>query len=387
MSRPRLLYVVTSGLTARHLLRGHLAWMREHGFEVAVAAAPGADLEVAAERERVEALPVPIQREIAPAADLRALVSLTRTMRRWKPDLVNASTPKAGLLGMMAARLAGVPVRLYTVRGLRLETASDRTRRILEATERIAASSAHRVVAVSASLAEQVEALGLARDVRVLAGGSSNGVEAARFAVDPEKAASLRADLRIPIEAPVVGFVGRFTRDKGLPELVEAFGVVRQAHPEARLLLVGDYEAGDPVPEATRAAIERDPAVIRPGFVTETAPYYGLMDVLAFPSHREGFPNVPLEAAAAGVPVVGFRATGTSDAVADGETGRLVPLGDAPALAEALLGYLGDPALAAAHGAAGQQRAREDFAPERVWQALADEYHAMLAEAGKASGR
>ena len=245
--RPRLLYVVTHAMTARHLLRGQLAWMQARGFEVAIAASPGADLDVVAEREGVQVFPVAIPREIDPLADLRAVAALRRVMAEWQPDIVNAGTPKAGLLGMMAARAARVPVRIYTLRGLRLETTEGLTRTILRTTERVASACAHEVVAVSRSLADRYVALGLAPDakVRVLGAGASNGVHVERFAVpDPAAVAALRERLDLPAGVPVVGFVGRFTRDKGIVELVEAFervpsGAARRAAPARRRLRGG----------------------------------------------------------------------------------------------------------------------------------------------------
>lgn len=369
----RLLYVVTHGISARKLLKGQLRWMRERGHTVAVAAAPGPDLDAAGLAEGVETLSVPMEREIAPLADLRSLVLLFRQIRRWAPDVVLASTPKAALLGTTAAWVARVPGRLTLVRGLRLETATGCTRKILAATERLTVRLATDVLAVSPSLSRRLEALKLVGPGRasVLGSGSSNGVRVERFAVAEGARQAVRSQLGIPEEVPVVGFVGRFTRDKGLPELVEAVTRLRTEHPDLRLLLVGDYESGDLVPAATRAVLDADPLVVRPGFVDDPAPLYAAMDVLAFPSHREGFPNVPLEAASAGLPIVGFRATGTVDAVLEGETGALVNIGDVAGLAREIGRYLDDSDLRARHGAAGRERVTEAFAPEVIWDALA----------------
>ncbi len=277
-----------------------------------------------------------------------------------------------------------MPVRIYTLRGLRLETTRGLKRRLLAMGERAAARAAHRVVAVSASLARRFDELGLGdpAKVSVLGAGSSNGVRP----LLPDAggaAASLRRKLGLPAGAPVVGYVGRLTRDKGVAELATAFAEVGRVIPAVHLLLVGDFESGDPVPPQAIARLTADPRVVITGFVSPVDPYYRLMDVLALPSHREGFPNAPLEAAMAGVPTVGFAATGTVDAIVDGATGALVrPGGDAEALAAALRRYLERPELAAAHGAAARRRAEREFRPERVWGELIELYRALLAERG-----
>ncbi|MEM7482274.1 MAG: glycosyltransferase [Acidobacteriota bacterium] len=380
-----IVFIVTHPMTARFLLLDQLLYLQREGFDVRVMTAPGADLEVVREAG-IPVSTMPLQREIRPLADLRALAALRRELKAVAPRVVNAGTPKAGLLGMLAARSLAVPHRLYTLRGLRLETTSGLKGRILAAGERLAAHSAQRVICVSHSLRRKAVELGLVSPHKavVLGEGSSRGVDLDRFSGSTEEAdeatAKVRDRLGVPPGTPVIGFVGRFVEDKGIEDLLAAFfEVVLPAAGEARLLLVGDFEPGDPVSERARRRIESDPRVLRPGFVGDAAPYYRLMTALAFPSYREGFPNVPLEAAAAGLPVVGYAATGTVDAVVDGETGILVPPSATAALGEALLAMIQQPARAHRLGAAGRARAAKHFDHRIVRRRWAEEYRRLLA--------
>lgn len=385
MPRPRLVYVTTLAVTPALLLRGQLAHMRSRGFDVHVVCSPGEELEVVATREGVSVHPLPIPREVDPGADLVALVRLVRLFRELQPDIVNASTPKGGLLGMLAARICQVPVRIYLLRGLRLETTDGVLLRALETTEKLASGAAHRVVSVSHSLRSQyVPRFAPPEKCIVLGSGSSNGVSLQRFEPSPERSSAttqLRARLDLPEGPFTIGFAGRLVADKGIEPLLDAFEVVR-AQVDARLLLVGDDLAGDRVEPRIRARVEQDRAIHVLPRMNELGPFYGLLDVLAFPSLREGFPNVPLEASMAGIPVAGFASTGVVDAVEDGVTGRLVPTGDTQGLAGILVAYARDPDLARAHGEAGHRRARERFAPHTVWAAWEDLYTSALREAG-----
>jgi lipopolysaccharide/colanic/teichoic acid biosynthesis glycosyltransferase/glycosyltransferase involved in cell wall biosynthesis len=358
--------------------------LRDQGFDPVMLSSPGTNLSDVAAMEKVASIAVPMERQIAPGRDLVSLWRLWRTVRRVRPTIVDASTPKAGLLMGVAAWLARVPCRVYTLRGLRLETAEGLKRAILWVAEWVACACAHRVVCVSPSLRARVIGLGLVSSdkVVVLAKGSG-GVDLARFSpVNPgsPQTQALRVKLGIPLDTPVFGFVGRFVKDKGIRQLVESFQRLRRAYPSLRLLLVGDFEQGDAVEPEVRRCIESDDAIIRPGFVSDTAPYYRLMDVLALPTYREGFPGVPLEAQASGVPVVTTRATGAVDSLIDGVTGFLVPVGDTEALTAAIGKLLSDSELRQRMGKAGRERMERDFHPEFIWEALVRLYRDLLAE-------
>ena len=353
------------------MFRGQARFLRERGFRVTVASSPGPELELFAHEEGVQWAALPIEREPSPAADLVSLWRLVVLLRALRPDVVEAGTPKAGLLGMLAALLAGVPCRIYTLHGLRMETATGLKRLLLSCTERLAAWAAQRVICVSPSLRARAVELGVVspRKARSLGPGGINGVDLERFG---------RA-LSTPIGGSTLGFVGRFTRDKGVEELYAAFGLLRSKRRGMKLLMLGDFEAGDPISPHLRRALMRDRDVLRPGFVDDPAPFLADMDLVVLPSHREGLPLTAMEAAAAGRPLVAARATGTIDAVIDGVTGVLVPLRDPRALAEALEGLLADPERARRMGAAARAHAERAFRPERVWQARLELYRELAA--------
>ncbi|GEJ56256.1 glycosyltransferase family 4 protein [Anaeromyxobacter diazotrophicus] len=388
IARPLRLLHVTTVPESLLFLTGQPGYLRGRGFEVAAVSSPGPALERFERAEGVVVHRVPMARAITPGRDLVALVRLVLLMRRLRPDLVDAHTPKGGLLGMLAAWLAGVPVRVYHVHGLRFLTATGLARRLLRTTERLAAALATRVLCVSRSVAELAVAEGVAppEKVSVLLGGSINGIDAAgRFrAPSPEQAAAARAALGLPERARVLGFVGRLVREKGVVELWRAWTVLREELPDLRLVLVGPLEPQDPIPSEVVASLAGDPRVLLAGQDWDTPRYFRAMDVLALPSYREGFPVVPLEAAAMGLPVVSTRVPGCVDAVVDGVTGTLVPARDAAALTGALRAYLADPALRRRHGEAARARVLRDFAQERLWSALHDAYVEQVARAGRA---
>jgi glycosyltransferase involved in cell wall biosynthesis len=360
--------------------------IRAAGLSPILVSAPGEQLRRIAQAAGSRYEAIPLVREISPGRDLLSLWRFYRLMRKARPVIADVGTPKAGLLGGLAALLAGVPCRVYTLRGLRLETTTGWRRKLLSLAERIACACAHRVICVGPSLRDRAVELKLvpASKTVVLANGSC-GINVDRFSPNARRSAArsvLAAELKIPSGVPVIGFVGRFTRDKGIPELVAAFSKLRQHQTSLRLLLVGDFEDGDPVPAVIRKQIESDGSIVRTGFVSDTAPYYGLMDVFVLPTHREGFGEVSLEAQASGVPVVTTMATGVIDSVVDGVTGFLVPVGDSHMLATRIGQLLQDANLRGRMGQAGREWVVRQFRQEIVAQALVQEYRRISQSKG-----
>jgi glycosyltransferase involved in cell wall biosynthesis len=284
---------------------------------------------------------------------------------------VVAGTPKAGLLGTLAARVTGVPSRIYMLRGLRLETEAGLRRRVLRLFERLSALSATKVLAVSHSLREEFVRSGLcpAPKVVVLGAGSSNGVAipSPRERVEiAEQAERLRRELGVTQDRPVVGFVGRLSHDKGVPVLLTAMEqLIEEA--EAQLLLVGPEEPPGFLAAAVRSRELQFESVIWAGQVADVRPYYALMDVLCLPTKREGFPNVVLEASVHGIPTVASRVTGVIDAIMERETGLLFTDDDHDELAEALRLVIRDPSAADALGVKAKSRAITLFSRDTVW--------------------
>ncbi len=378
----RVTHVATVPVSLR-FLRGQASYMADRGIALRAVTSPGPELDAFGREEGVPVHGIEMPRRITPLGDLVSLARLVAHLRETRPDVVHAHTPKGGLLGTIAGTLAGVPVRIYHMRGLPLMGASGWRRALLTATERVSCALANEVFCVSPSLREVAVELGLAPEekVRVLAGGSGQGVDA-RERFDPARLghdarARARASLGLPASALVFGFVGRVVRDKGIHELVDAWRAIRAEIPEAHLLVVGPREPEDPVALEVLRVLDEDARVHQVGFTEDTPRLYAAMDVVVLPTYREGFPNVPLEAAAMAKPVIATRIPGCVDAVADDVTGLLVTVRDAEALAAAMRRYARDPGLREAHGAAGRERVLVRFAREVIWAAIAERYVAL----------
>jgi glycosyltransferase involved in cell wall biosynthesis len=278
---------------------------------------------------------------------------------------------------------------MLLLRGLALEGSTGLRRLVLRIAESVASRLCHRTLCVSRSLREAACAEWIVNrhETAVPAQGMSNGVDGARFdprTVVPASVPGI-ADRPLAERPPVVGFVGRLSKDKGLDVVADAFSLVRREFPDARLLLVGGWDESNPPPAEVRSRLENDPHVHITGPVSNPEAWLKCMTVFAFASRREGFPNAPMEAAAMELPVVATEATGTVDAVLNGITGALVPNGNASAMATAVCQYLRSPELRRRHGRAGRQRVLREFQPERIWEAMLAEYVGLLNERGLSS--
>jgi glycosyltransferase involved in cell wall biosynthesis len=339
-------------------------------------------LESLRQNEGVTLISVPMSRQLNPVKDFIALARIVAALRRIRPEVVNASTPKAGLLTLLAAKIVGTPLRIYTLRGLRLEgeKTGSLTYRILRSSERLASACAHWVVCVSPSLRDRAVEIGAVPPGKaiVLGSGSSNGIDLRRFRRrNPGDAelTRLRKLFGISGSQPVVGFVGRLAADKGIDTLISAFVAARDDDGvKAQLLLIGDIETEDPPSAETLRIIAERADIISAGQVTDPAAFYSLMDLLAFPSRREGLPNAVLEAAASGVPAITTDATGAVDSVVDGVTGVVVPVGNPSRLQSALVELINDSDRRRELGAAAVERVRAEFDSQLVWARLNELY-------------
>lgn len=373
---PHIVVGITSPQTCL-VLGGRFRALREAGFRVTLVASPGDRLNEMEESEGIDAVGIPMARKFTLAGDALSFVRLWFLLKKLRPDVVEFSTPKAGLLGMLAAVLAGVPRRVYLLRGLKLESTTGFKRRLLLEVERIAAACAQIVLCVSSSL--QIKALSLdlapARKLRMLGSGSSRGVDIEHFR--PGDSDVCRR-FGVPRDARVIGFVGRFTRDKGIPALIDAFELVLQAMPQTYLLMVGWFDdADDSLDRKMRDRITRHPSIVCTGFVEDTAPYYRAMDLLILPTRREGFPNAVLEASATEIPVLTTLSTGACDSVIHGVTGLLVP-GDRASICEATVRLLYDSDQCKRMGSAGRAWVIEHFENQRILALTTSFYKSLL---------
>lgn len=378
MKRPRLCFVTSAPLTLRAFMRNHLLSLSARYEVTAVADFLPEDL-TGDWLPGVKLVSVPIARKINLGADLRALFALFRHFRAGRFDAVHSVTPKAGLLAMTAARLAGVSHRIHCFTGQVWATRQGLGRSLLKSADRLIVTNATHILTDSHSQRAFLESEGVLDKGRadVLGHGSISGVDLERFRADDAARTRVRDELGVPQQACLLLFVGRLNRDKGVLDLAQAFARLARDHDDVWLAMVGPDEAGIGA-QFGNACGDARVRVRRVDYTPTPEQYMAAADVFVLPSYREGFGSVVIEAAACGVPAVASRIYGLTDAVEEGVTGLLHPAGDTDALHDALAHLCGDHALRARMGAAAHARACGDFSMAAVTAALLAYYEKIL---------
>jgi glycosyltransferase involved in cell wall biosynthesis len=334
----KLIRITTVPMALRYLLPGQPKYMQQQGFEVLLISADGPELPEVLANEGCPHIIVPLTRQITPFKDLACLWQMIKIFKKHQPDIVHTHTPKAGLIGMLAAKLAKVPIRIHTVAGMPLMVEKGAKYHLLKFIEKLTYWAATHVWPNSGSLYHFIEQHRLApkKKLQVIGKGSSNGINLDRFnpsAIAPAVLEQAKQQIQWQPDCQYILCVGRLVKDKGIAELVHTFAALQATRPQLRLVLVGQYEPElDPLPAETLALINSNSAILSVGWSNEVPAFMHLAHLFVFPSHREGFPNVLLQAAAMQLPIVCSAIAGNVDIVTDGETGLLFAQGDEQAL-------------------------------------------------------
>ncbi len=416
----KLIRITTVPISLDKLLGRQLSFMNTH-FDVTAVSADEQELRRVASKYGVAHYHVEMTRAITPLKDSAAVWKLYRFLRKEKPEMVHSHTPKAGLVGMMAAYFAGVPVRMHTVAGLPLLEATGTKRKVLNLVEKITYAFATKVYPNSFAMRDIVISEGFCapEKLKVLANGSSNGIDTEYFspsAIPLVTTTALRAELGIKDDDFVFIFVGRLVGDKGINELVEAFvkgkakgfcyakefaspsvadrydrvevedKVEAKGEVEAesdfmrhgrnvKLLLVGPLEGDlDALLPETLEAIETHPDIISVGYQDDVRPYFAISDALVFPSYREGFPNVVMQAGAMELPAIVTDINGCNEIITEGENGLIIPVKDAAAIQQAMEKMVSDTVGYYTMKENARPMIESRYRQEVVWQALLEDY-------------
>lgn len=373
----KLLRLTTADISLNGLLKGQLRHLSQY-FEVVGVASDTGVLQQVAEREGVRTVNLPMHREISLWADCKSLWAMIKLFRRERPDIVHSNTPKASLLGMVAAMLCGVPHRIYLVTGLRFETTHGILRFILKTMERITCLCATKVIpegdGVKATLLRERITR---KPMQKILNGNINGIDLTWFDRTEEVMAKA-ADVRGENTDFTFVFIGRMVRDKGINELVEAFERLSQERADVRLRLVGRFEDEvDPVPAQTKERIEQSEKIVFEGYQSDVRPYLVASDVLILPSYREGFPNVILQAGAMDLPVIVTDINGSDEVVESGVNGVIIPKKSADALYCAMKDMVSDREHTAQMASVARGMVASRFDQQELWRAMVEMYNGL----------
>lgn len=373
--------VVTPAMNLWGHYRDEFDFLRSNGFEITAIADRGEEHQLLRQRG-FRTVVIPMKRRAAPLRDLAAVLRMVVFFTRNRFDVVCVSTPKASLLAALAAFLTRQNGLIFVVKGRAYENMRGIARWFYERVDALICSVSSLVLSISREIMDDFVRDGICPQSRIalIASGSSSGVDLRRFTRSPalkEAGQEIRAQLGIADGAVAILYSGRIRAEKGINELVAAFESVVAVRPDTHLIIQGRFELEDPLTAQTTEAIEHHPQIHLAGWCNDVERYFAAADIFAFPSYREGFGNVVLEAAAMELPVVAFSVAGVRESVLDGVTGILCPAIAAEPLQDALLELIDNPELRTRYAAAGRARAVAEFDSRIVWRNLLEHYRSQ----------
>lgn len=383
---PRLIRITTVPVSLLLLLKGQMKYMQQNGFEVIMVSSPGNEAALAEEQEKCAMITLPMQRGVHLLKDVVTLVRLYKLLKELKPDIVHTHTPKAGLLGMLAAMFCRVPIRLHTIAGLPWMEHKGVSRFILKQMERVTGFSAHRIYPNSQGLKQFIEdeLIVPKQKLKLLGNGSSNGIDCMHFSpaiISQQEILQLQRTAKLAVDGFVWLFVGRLVKDKGINELVAAFLKITAEFPNDQLWLVGKEEPDlDPLANETSIVLKSHPAVKCWGFQNDVRPFFAASSVLVFPSYREGFPNVPMQAGAMEKPMILSDINGCNEIIVHGVSGILVKPKSTDALYSAMRLLRRDEDMRLSFGINSRKFIVQHYSQQTIWKQLHAEYHSLLHE-------
>lgn len=383
MQRKKLVRITTVPLSLEKLLEGQLSYNSTY-FEVIAISSEEERLKVFAQNEGLRYFPLNLTRKITLLKDIIAVIKLYKFLKKEKPAIVHTHTPKAGIVGMMAAWLAGVPSRLHTVAGLPLMEATGFKRTVLNFVEKLTYRFATKVYPNSKGLYDFIlsEKFTKPSKLSMIGKGSSNGIDTTYFNplhYSENDKTTLRNELKIPKNHFLYIFVGRLVKDKGINELITAFSKFAETNDRVSLLLVGPFENDlDPLQNETIRTIEDHSSIYPVGYQNDVRPYFAIADALVFPSYREGFPNVVMQAGAMGLPSIVTDINGCNEIIIHRLNGLIIPPKNLEALAKAMRLLMEDINLYQQLQGNARAQITNRFEQQQVWDALLEEYQMLL---------
>ncbi len=380
----KIIRITTVPISLKYLLAGQMRFMQQQGFEVIMISADGSERAEIIAKEGCPHLVVPMTRKITPFKDLACLWQLIKIFKKEKPDIVHTHTPKAGLLGMLAAKLSGVKLRIHTVAGLPLMVETGFKFQLLKQIEKLTYAAANQVWPNSFSLFNYIKQHKLSNEskLKVISKGSSNGIDLNRFCKENLNATiteEVKQSIAYDPAHKYLLCIGRLVKDKGIVELVQTFTDLAQEKSNIKLVLVGKFETElDPLPESIIDAIKTNLNIIHIDWTTYVEYYISLATLFVFPSHREGFPNVLLQSGALGTPIVCSNIAGNVDIVAHNTTGLLFDVGNTLQLKNQITFALDSASFMDAMAIQLNNNIKMYYSQPIVWDALLQAYKKLM---------